>query len=85
MKENDTSAYVGFGFSKLTSFQVFIRMFFSTVRSTRLDGRISGLETGFMSVGVWFVVAGTGWRFRGKAPEDLGSPLKQRSKYGDIR
>lgn len=31
-----------------------------TVKSTRFGGRSSGLDAGFVSTGVWFVVAGTG-------------------------
>lgn len=44
---------------------------FLTVRSTRFAGRSSGLDAEVVSRGVWFVVAGTGWGFRGKAPEDF--------------
>ena len=47
------------------------RQAFLTVRSTRFAGRGSGLDVGFESVGVWLVVAGTGWGLRGRAPDDF--------------
>lgn len=37
-----------------------------------------------MSVGVWLVVAGTGWGFCGMAPEDFrspDSPLKEQQEH----
>lgn len=51
------------------------RCAFLTVRSTRFAGRSSGLGVELVSMGVWFVVAGTGWRFRGMAPEDFTRSL----------
>ena len=54
---------------------LFDRHAFLTVRSTRFAGRSSGLDMGFLSIGVWFVVAGTGWGFRGMAPEDFTRSL----------
>lgn len=67
---NNNNSYHSKTFPAFECFPAFL-----TVRSTRFAGRSSGLDAGFVSREVWFAVAGTGWGFRGMAPEDFTRSL----------
>lgn len=76
LKDSEQSIRYHLDVSSSECFQAFL-----TVRSTRFAGRSSGLDAVFVSGEGWVAVAGTGWEFRGMAPEDftrsLWSPLKE--------